>query len=372
MENQRKKIFLVDDNVTNLTVGKNTLSEKYDVFTIPSGEKMFKVLEKILPDMILLDIEMPDMNGYDVIKILKEKEETRSIPVIFVTAKGDAGSELEGLSLGAIDYISKPFSPPLLLKRIEVHLLVEEQKKELKNYNENLEEMVLEKTRTVLELQNVILKTVAELVEFRDDETGGHIERTKSYLEILVNALVEQGLYAEEVNSWDKELLLLSAQLHDVGKISIKDSILQKPGKLTDEEFDEMKRHTTNGMKMIDRIEKNTSQNAFLAYAKVLAGYHHEKWNGTGYPHGLSCTDIPLEGRIMAIADVYDALISQRPYKKPFTHEQAVEIITEGRGTHFDPLLADLFLSVASQFDYVAQKINAQNDERTFLTHEKN
>lgn len=358
MEHPRKKIFLVDDNITNLTVGKNALSELYDIFTIPSGEKMFKILEKVMPDMILLDIEMPEMNGYEILKRLKEREETKQIPVIFVTAKGDTGSELEGLELGAIDYISKPFSPPLLLKRIEVHLLVEDQKKALGHYNENLEEMVLEKTRTVLELQNVILKTMAELVEFRDDETGGHIDRTKNYLEILVNALTGKGLYKELVDTWDQELLVLSAQLHDVGKISIRDSILLKPGRLTEEEFSEMKKHTTYGVRMIERIIKGTSQNAFLSYAKTLAGYHHEKWDGSGYPHGVSGENIPLEGRLMAIADVYDALISERPYKKPFSHEEAIHIIAEGRGTHFDPGLVDLFLSVADQFHDAATKVN--------------
>lgn len=350
MENTRKKIILVDDNVTNLNIGRNALINDYDVLTVPSGEKLFKILEKIMPDLILLDIEMPEMNGYETIQILKSNQQTAHIPVIFLTAKGDTGSELEGLSLGAVDYISKPFSPPLLLKRIELHLLVESQQKELKNYNDNLHEMVNEKTKTVYELQNAILKTFAELVEFRDDITGGHIERTQKYLKVLLDALLKDRLYQEEVASWDMEFLLQSAQLHDVGKIAIKDSILQKPGKLTDEEFDEMKNHTTFGVKVIQKIEESTRENAFLRHAEIFAGTHHEKWNGKGYPTGLSGNDIPLQGRLMAIVDVYDALTNERPYKKAFSHEEAVAIIKKDSGTHFDPQLVDIFLAHEQEF----------------------
>ncbi len=354
----RRKIMLVDDNITNLNIGKTALNDLYDVFTLPSGQKLLMLLEKLTPDLILLDIEMPEMNGYEVIKIIKSNPQTAAIPVVFLTAKSDIGSELEGLSLGAIDYISKPFSPPLLRKRIEVHLLVEDQKKELKHYNDNLQEMVLAKTKTVLELQNAVLKTVAELVEFRDDNTGGHIERTQSYLRILVEEMVVQKLYQSETKGWDIDQLVLSAQLHDVGKISISDSILQKPGKLTAEEFAEMQRHTTYGVNAIRRIERSTTESDFLAHAKVLAATHHEKWDGSGYPIGLAGQEIPLQGRIMAIADVYDALISERPYKPTFSHEMAVDIIREGSGTHFEPALVSLFLSVADEFDATAKRIN--------------
>ncbi|MDR2485458.1 MAG: response regulator [Treponema sp.] len=351
----RKKIMLVDDNITNLTVGKNTLIEKYDVFTIPSGEKLFKMLEKIIPDMILLDVEMPEMSGYDVIKVLKKQEKTANIPVIFLTAKNDDGSELQGLSLGAIDYITKPFSPPLLLKRIEVHLLVESQKRELKEYNTNLQNMVWEKTKEVVSLQNAILKTVAELVESRDSITGGHIERTETYLKILVHAMKAQNFHTEETSSWDNDILFQSAQLHDVGKIAIKDNILFKPGKLNDEEFEDMKKHTTFGVQVIKKIEASTSEQIFLEHAKIFAGTHHEKWDGTGYPEGLKGRSIPLQGRLMAIVDVYDALLSERPYKKAFTHEEAVNIIKGNSGTHFDPELVDLFLSVSDKFAAVVQ-----------------
>jgi putative two-component system response regulator len=363
-EAKRRTIFMVDDNLTNLTVGKNALLGKYKVFTIPTGKKLFEMLDKTIPDLILLDIEMPEMNGYDIIKILKNDPKTAEIPVIFLTARSDSGSELEGLSLGAIDYISKPFSPPLLLKRIEVHMLVEDQKHELEDYNENLQEKVDEKTKTVLDLQNAILRTVAELVECRDDTTGGHIERTQSYLRILIDSLLEDGLYKDEVMGWSKDfdIILQSSQLHDVGKIAIKDSILQKPAKLTPEEFDEMKTHTTFGIKVIERIQENTSDAAFLKYAKVFASTHHEKWDGSGYPRGLKGAEIPLQGRLMAIADVYDALISERPYKKAFSHEEAVEIIRDGSGAHFDPNLVKVFLKHEQDFKAVAMNLGGRKE----------
>ncbi|WP_084515809.1 HD domain-containing phosphohydrolase [Desulfovibrio cuneatus] len=350
----RKTIFLVDDNLTNLTSGKNALAGDYNVFTFNSGERLLKMLERTRPDLILLDVEMPEMTGYDVIKIIKAKEETAAIPIVYLTAKSDTESELEGLSLGAVDYIVKPFSPQLLRKRIEVHLLIESQKRELHHYNTNLEYMVAEKTKTVVELKNAVLRTVAELVECRDDITGGHIERTQKYLSVLVEAMVDVGLYREEVAAWDVALVLQSAQLHDVGKIAISDSILKKPGKLTQEEFEEIKVHTTFGARIIEKIKKNTAEHEFLKYAKELAATHHERWDGKGYPKGLRGRDIPLSGRLMAIADVYDALVSVRPYKKAFSHEEAVAILSEGRGTQFDPALVDIFLTISDTFNEIA------------------
>ncbi|MDR2050610.1 MAG: response regulator [Deltaproteobacteria bacterium] len=350
MANERKMIMLVDDSIANLKIGKNALSDAYDVFTLPSAGKMLELLERKTPDLILLDINMPEMNGYEAIKVLKNSPATRDIPVIFLTAKTDSGSELEGLSLGAIDYISKPFSPPLLRKRLEVHLLVESQKRELLDYNENLQRMVAEKTATVVKLQGKILETVGDLVESRDNTTGGHVQRTRRCLGILATALRERDLYREETEGWDINLLQQSSQLHDVGKISIQDSILQKPGKLTREEFDEMKKHVEFGVRIIEKIAGGDEEIVFLRYAKILAGAHHEKWNGSGYPAGLTGMDIPLLGRLMAIADVYDALTSARPYKEAFSHEKAVGIIREESGVHFEPLLVDIFTEIADRF----------------------
>jgi putative two-component system response regulator len=350
MEHEKKLVILVDDNPANLRIGKNVLTEKYAVATAPSAEKMFSLLENNSPAMILLDVDMPEMNGYEAIKILKSKPQTKDIPVIFLTARTESDDELEGLSLGAIDYIIKPFQPPLLLKRIEVHLLVEAQRKELFYFNENLQKMVEEKTENILELQNALLKTMAELVECRDDITGGHIERTQRGIKILLEELYESGIYQEQTKGWDVNLLLQSCQLHDVGKISIDDNILKKPGKLTDEEFAEMKKHASFGEQIIEKIETLAKESDFLNYAKIFAASHHERWDGRGYPRGLKGDEVPLLGRIMAVADVYDALTSVRPYKKAFTHEEAVRIITEGSGTQFDPALVDVFLRVAERF----------------------
>ncbi|MDR3337877.1 MAG: response regulator, partial [Treponema sp.] len=303
---------------------------------------------------------MPVMNGYEVLKRLKEKKETQETPVIFLTSMSDATSEIKGLNLGAVDYLSKPFSPPLLLKRLELHLKVVSQQQELIAYNNNLRDMVRTRTKTILDMQNAVLKIVSNLVESRDEITGGHVERTRGYLAILLDGLIVRNLYKEEIQDWDRDFFLQSSQLHDVGKIAIPDKILMKPDKLTNEEFEEMKKHTLFGVQIVEAIQKETPESDFLTHAKILAGNHHEKWNGTGYPNQLKGLDIPLGGRLMAIADVYDALISLRPYKKPFTHEEASQIIIDGSGTQFDPNLIEVFISVSDQFDAMVKELHAQ------------
>jgi putative two-component system response regulator len=350
MQNGKKNVVLVDDNPVNLKLARNTLMEWYNVFTVPSAQKLFQLLEQTLPDLILLDVVMPEMNGYEAIKNLKDNPRTADIPVIFLTSRTDTISELEGFSLGAIDYISKPFSPQLLLKRVEVHLLLESQKAELKNLNENLQRLVVEKTEEVLELQNAVLITMANLVEYRDDVTGGHVERTERFLRILVEEMATRGIYRDILDTWDINLFLQSSRLHDVGKIAIKDSILLKPGPLTREEFEEMKKHTVFGETVIEKIQQNARESIFLTHAKILAGTHHEKWDGTGYPRGMAGSNIPLQGRLMAFVDVYDALVSDRPYKKAFPPEQAVKIISDGCGTQFDPELTTVFLAAVGRF----------------------
>jgi putative two-component system response regulator len=363
MENELKKILLADDDFTNLVNAKNVLGKHFEVFTVPSGEKLFKILDNITPDIILLDIEMPEMNGYEVMKILKNNPKTANIPVIFLTARIDIGSELEGLTLGAVDYIAKPFAPSLLLKRVENHLLTASQKRllqvqnrQISDYNINLHRMVEAKTQTVRELQNAIFDILAEVVEYRDDATGGHIYRTQQYFRILTEELQKNRIYQNEIAEWDLPLLVLSSQLHDIGKIAISDTILLKPAKLTREEFETMQKHTVIGGEIIERIEKNTTDHLFIRYAKSMALTHHEKWDGSGYPHKLSGTDIPLQGRLMAVVDVYDALVSKRPYKKPFTHEESVQIICKGNGKHFDPSIINVFCSVADKMKEAVQK----------------
>jgi putative two-component system response regulator len=357
MAADRKRIALVDDDITSLALGKGIMAELYDVVTIPSGEKLFQFLERAHPDLILLDVDMPKMNGYDTLRRLKAQPDTQDIPVIFLTSMSDTSSEIEGLNLGAVDYLSKPFSPPLLLKRLELHLKVVSQQRELINYNNNLQEMVRSRTKTVLDMQNSVLKIVANLVESRDEITGGHVERTRQYLAILLDGLIHMNSYMDEISTWDRDFFLQSSQLHDVGKISIPDKILLKPDKLSYEEFEEMKNHTLFGVQIIEAMQKETPESSFLSHAKILAGNHHEKWDGTGYPYHLKGQDIPLGGRLMAIADVYDALRSARPYKKPFTHEEAVRIIVDGKGTQFDPDLVDVFVAVSDQFAKTVQRI---------------
>ena len=351
MDRIRKIVIIVDDSLTNLNLARNALSMKYDVFTVSSGKKMFQILEKVTPDIILLDIEMPDMNGYDIIDKLKESERTANIPVIFLTAAIDPQSELRALSLGAVDYITRPFSQQLLLKRVEIHLLAELQRKKLQLYSSGLEDLVNEKRKTIFELQNAILNTVAELVESRDCVTGGHIERTQAYLKLLIDAMLNEGVYADELSSWDIGLFILSSQLHDVGKISIKDNILMKPDRLSGDEFDTMKWHANFGMNIIMKIEQSTSENAFLKHARIMAGSHHEKWDGTGYFLGLKGEDIPLQGRLMSIVDVYDALTNERPYKKAVSHKEAIKIIEDEIGTHFDPSIGTVFVRHEDKFE---------------------
>jgi len=357
MEVARKTIFLVDDDMTNLRVGKKLLSGIYNVFALNSGQAMIDMFASVRPDLILLDVNMPEMDGYEAIRRIKSDEATTNIPVIFLTGLGEEEMELKGLSLGAIDYITKPFSPPLLLKRIEVHLLVEQQRQELMRFNNNLTQMVAEKTETVVMLKNAILSTMSELVEYRDEVTGNHIARTQRYMKALIDAMKTYGVYTDEISGMDEELILQSCQLHDVGKISISDTLLNKPGKLTPEEFEKMKTHTTFGEKAILRLKEKAMDDGSLEYARVIAISHHERWDGSGYPYGLKEDEIPLLARMMAIADVYDALVESRPYKNSFPHDKAVSIIVEGKGGHFDPYLTEVFENIHQEFERIAEEL---------------
>jgi putative two-component system response regulator len=357
MPKERPIVMIVDDNVANLKLGKLALTGPYDVFTIPSAAKMLDLLERKRPSLILLDIDMPDMDGYQAIERLKADPATADIPVIFLTALDHLDNELKGLALGAVDYVAKPFQPALLRQRVQTHLTIgeqrgrlEAQRLELRRYNLELEDMVQAKSGEVLELQIAILKTMADLVESRDDITGAHQDRTQRGLSVMLDALGELGLHRDEIETWDEPLVLKSSLLHDVGKIAISDAILKKPGPLTPEEFETMKLHTVYGVAIIGKIQSYASESAFLSYAKVLAGTHHERWDGKGYPEGLAGEDIPLKGRLMALVDVYDALVAQRPYKPAFPKEEAVKLIVADRGSRFDPVLVDVFQQVADRF----------------------
>jgi putative two-component system response regulator len=362
--NIRHKIIMVDDNKATLNQGRNMLKSFYEVYPAVSAAKLFEILENVIPDLILLDIEMPEVDGYEVIRRLKSDARFADIPVIFLTVKSDISSERKGFDLGAADYVSKPFSAPRLLKRIDNQLLIVQRTKALlvsqaalKNYAENLEIKVHQKTKEVLELQNAVIATITDLVEFRDGLTGGHVVRTRLYMKTLMDEMIREEIYREEISGWDMNFLLASAQLHDLGKIAISDLILNKPGKLTPEEFEIMKGHVQAGLEAIEKIINNTEEHAFLRHTVYIVGGHHEKWDGSGYPAGLKGENIPLEGRLMAIADVYDALISDRPYKDKCSHEKACEIIEEGAATHFDPVLIDVFRNVKGEFARIVQEI---------------
>jgi putative two-component system response regulator len=334
--NEMKTIFAVDDCDTNLTTAKRALEKNYRVLTTSSATKMFALLEKITPDIIFLDIEMPDINGFEALISLKSSPLYADIPVIFLTGYMDDAVETRGFEMGVVDFITKPFSTSVLLNRIKTHL--------------DIDTLIRQRTAHIRRLQTSIVTVLADVVEERDEETGGHNARSAMYIEILINAMKERGVYADEIRGWDLETVVSSARLHDVGKIHVKDSILNKPGKLNDDEFESIKSHAMEGMRIIERMMRQTGEEGFLNSAKLFAEYHHERWDGTGYPHGLAGTAIPLHGRIMAITDVYDALVSWRPYKKALSDEEAVNIISRSAGTHFDPKIVEVFLEVKDKF----------------------
>jgi len=341
-----KKIFVVDDSNVNLMMADEVLSDHYDVITCSSAIIMFKLLDNIIPDLILLDIMMPEMDGFAALKLLKEHTKYSDIPVMFLTGKNDIDTEVLGFEMGVMDFITKPFSGPVLLNRIKKHLMLE-------TIIADRTTKLQQRTDKLLRLQSNMASVLANMVESRDKLTGKHIERTASYLEILIKTMVDKGLYRDELITWDIDLITSSARLHDLGKIVVSDLLLNKPGKLTQDEFEVIKTHSHEGENIIDDIIDGSDDEEFLIHAKVCAGSHHEKWDGTGYPRGLAGDEIPLLGRIMAIADVYDALVSERTYKEAYTHEKSVQIIFENRGTHFDPKIVDVFLEVEHLFKKV-------------------
>ena len=362
--NGKPRVMVVDDNIVNLTVAKKALSNVYTIIPVTSGEMALTLMKAGMPALILLDVDMPDMDGFETIKRIKDDEKTKDIPVIFLTAKNDNISEIEGFRLGAVDYITKPFSIPLLIQRVDLHIALITQKMELQSYNSNLAVMVKEKTKTIEELQHAIIYALSNLIECRDGLTGGHVARTQKYLRILVEGLAQSGLYKNEISGINLEVLIESAQLHDIGKIGIPDEILKKPAKLSGQEYEVIKSHPLIGEKALKGVMDMTDAQDFLSYAAIIAISHHEKWDGSGYPRGLKGTEIPLAGRLMAIADVYDALVSERPYKKPYTHEKAVRIIIEDAGKHFDPTLVEIFKEHAYRFKDATSPVMTEMEDR--------
>ena len=350
------KVLIVDDAPENIDVLGGVLKPYYKRSVALNGERALKIAgADDPPDLILLDIMMPEMDGYEVCRRLKESDATRDIPVIFVTAKGEESDEMEGFRLGAVDYITKPISPPIVLARVKTQLELKKAREFLKNQNEILEEKVQERTRELQDTQDTTIVALASLAETRDNETGRHILRTQRYVRCLAEGLRSHPRFESALgDSAVVDLLYKSAPLHDVGKVGVPDRILLKPGRLTDEEFAEMKRHTIYGRETLLRAEEALGDNSFLRVAREIAYTHHEKWDGSGYPEGIAGEAVPVSGRLMAVADVYDALISKRCYKEAFSHEKAAGIIGEGKGTHFDPDVTEAFLTRQPEFQEIA------------------
>jgi putative two-component system response regulator len=355
------KILLVDDNTANLQVLRETLDGLgYKLLIAKNGQSALEIVRKASPDLILLDIMMPDMDGYEVCRKLKAVASTRHIPVIFLTAMADAEDEARGLSLGAVDYITKPINPELVRARVRNHL-------ELKQYRDSLEELVKQRTRELQLTQAVMIESLATLAEYRDPETGGHIKRTQNYVKALAVHLKNHPKFRGELTDEMINLLYLSAPLHDMGKVGVRDHILLKPGRLDEAEFHEMQKHTTYGHDALRITEEKLGKSTFLRLAREIAYAHQEKWDGSGYPRGLKAEEIPVSGRLMALADVYDALISKRVYKPPMPHDDAVRIILDGKGRHFDPDVVDAFLELQAVFRNIALTYADFDEEREML-----
>lgn len=334
MENPRKTVLVVDDTPENLDILSEVLRDTYQVKVATRGQRAMEIVRRTPPDLILLDIMMPEMDGFEVCHRLKKDYTTRHIPVIFATASIDPRDELRGLELGAVDYITKPFSPPVVLARVRTHLALYDQ-------NQELERKVRHRTTQLNETRLQIIRRLGRAAEYKDNETGLHVIRMSHYARLI-------GL-AAGMDELEADLLLNAAPMHDVGKIGIPDSILQKPGKLTAQEWEIMKTHAAIGAEILG----DSQGSGLLDMASVVAMSHHEKWDGSGYPLGLAGEEIPRVGRIVALADVFDALTSKRPYKEAWPLQEAVDWIVAQSARHFDPHLVDCFLQCLPDMELV-------------------
>ncbi len=358
--NDLSTILVVDDAPEVLILISSILKDKYKIKVATSGAKALSILAnaKQKPDLILLDIIMPKMDGYEVCHEIKKTEDA-SIPIIFLTSLTKVEDEEKGLKVGAVDYIYKPISPSILLARVETHLRLKEASDFLKIQNNILEKMVKKRTEELAQSQQATIVAMGALAEFRDPETGNHLRRTQHYVKHLAEELSKLPDYSEYLTEERIDILFKSAPLHDIGKVGVPDRVLLKPGKLDATEFETMKEHTVFGKNAIRETQNQmTKSNTFLTMSEQIAAHHHERWDGTGYPYGLAGTDIPLSARLMAIADVYDALVSARVYKPPYSHEEAVQMIKEKAGTQFDPDMVKAFVRIAEEFKYITKEFS--------------
>jgi putative two-component system response regulator len=341
-------ILVVDDDATNLRMLQEILKPFYKVYAAPSGERALGFLENRTPDLIILDVEMPVMSGYELIKTLKEDPRFVSIPVIFLTAQEGSDKEEEAFRLGAVDYILKPITTGVVRARVNLHV-------ELEDYRKQLEKMVEQKTEQLLRVQDSILDILANVTSWRDSGIGGHIDRTMAYTSLVVKGLAEKGDPEYSFDPPYGDYVIKASKLHDIGKVAVPDNILLKPGKLTPEEFAEIKKHTTYGARIIDDAIRNLGEySQFLHVVREIVITHHEWWNGSGYPNALSGIEIPATGRVMAVSDIYDTLTSERPYKDALSHKEAMTVMWGETGRHFDPRLMELLKDTFPLFEEVS------------------
>ena len=357
-------VLVVDDTPDNLALMSELLRDRYRVKIANNGEKALRIAgAEPRPDLILLDVMMPGMDGHEVCERLKADPVTRDVPVIFLTARSDVADETRGLALGAVDYITKPISPPIVMARVRTHLRLKASADFLRDKAAYLEAEVARRTEELAAIQDVTILAMASLAETRDSDTGNHIRRTQHYVKALAQALRGHPRWQTLLTPEYIATLFKSAPLHDIGKVGIPDRILLKPGRFTPDEFEIMKSHPALGRDAIAQAEAQLGTPvAFLSTAKDIAYGHQEKWDGSGYPEGLRGEAIPLSARLMALADVYDALISRRVYKDAMPHGDAAAIIVEGRGSHFDPEVVDAFLRIQDEFQDIARRF-ADDDE---------
>lgn len=347
-------VLLVDDTEANIDILVCALGDDYDLAVALDGQSALDYIALSRPDIILLDIMMPGMDGYEVCDRLKANPASAGIPIIFLTAVTDIDSKTRAFAAGAVDYITKPFEIAEVQARVKTHLSLMLAQLELSLQNVILEERVIERTREISLTQETTIEAIACLAEYRDPETGGHIKRTKNYVKAMAEALKRLPKYKDQITDGWIDLLYRSAPLHDIGKVGVPDDVLFKPGKLTPDEFEAIKQHTIMGYNSLFLSSQRLGESSFLKLGLELTRSHQEKWDGSGYPDGLAEEAIPLAARIMAIADVYDALISKRVYKPPYTHDKAIAIIRNDSGTHFDPELVEVFLGIHEQFRQIA------------------
>lgn len=344
-------ILIVDDAAENLRILTRILTQSgYVSRPVPSGKLAIEAAIADTPDLILMDMHMPEMSGIDVCRWLKQDDRLKSIPVIFISGLLDTDSIVEAFRVGATDYISKPFKEEEVLARIKTHLRLRQLNVELITHNQVLEQLIAENVRIITASQLATIFALAKLAETRDDDTGHHIERVQTFSRLIAVQMREMGMYAEQLTFVFIDTLFQTAALHDIGKVGIPDAILLKPGKLTEWEFAEMKKHCELGSNTLAEVQKRFPENQFLRMGVDIARSHQEKWDGSGYPDGLSGKKIPLSARIVSLADYYDALTSKRCYRKAIDHESACRMIRDGNDTHFDPDIVSAFFRLRGNF----------------------